>query len=523
MFVMNTLDDKTLLTAGAIGLGIAASFVFSLYNNTFQKQKKDSLLRGGLREVPVPSEGYPYIGHAASLGSLPAITIKNWHEKLGPLICLHMGIQRWVFISDPNIAHQIFVRNGIKTSERQKHRFAQDIYGKGGRGIVFNQTSKKWKTTRSMALTILSPKYTEQFEGSIENVAKKTLRALIEITNTEGSVAPKEHIRRATYGTMFKAIFGESIDPFKNNIITQTLEMTDKGVTYIRPEADIGSFFPIFAWISTFMHPMKVVEEVTLWRDTYYKNLIDEAIAADCNSLVKHAYSLKEESGLDDTDILVMISDLMSAGGDTTSVSLHWLLAILSRYPDVQKKMGEEIDTFISKNNRTPLYSDRDELPYTVATLRENLRFRSPTTFGIPHYTSTDVEACGYFIPADTVLISSMHAMHMNPDVYDEPEKFKPERFLGDSRTWSASNNGSIEERDNYSFGWGRRVCPGIHFAEVEIFDTAVNILAACTIEPAIDSKGQPEYVNLDSGLEKGVVFAPEDYKVRFIQKTKNS
>ncbi|KAI9028247.1 cytochrome P450 [Phycomyces nitens] len=518
---MDAFKDNTLATAGVICLGIVASFVYNLYSTKCQKQKEDYLLRSGFKQIPSPLERYPYIGHIMSLGKSPTEKVKEWHEQLGPVIRLNMGVQEWILVNDPDIAHQIFVRHGVKTSERQRHRYAHDVYGKGGKGIVFNQAGAKWKATRKMALAILSPTYTEQFEEGIVDIATETIRGLLEDTKNEGSVSPEEYMRMATYTAMYKSIFGDSKVP-SHDSVKEIVEMTNKAMVLIGPAADIGSFLPAFSWVSSLLLPTKVMEEVIVWRDAFFKKHTAQAIAGDYNSLVKQAYSLMEDTGLDDGDITVMISDLMGAGGDTTSIALSWFWAIISQRQDVQKSMSKEIDDFVAKHNRVPRYADRTEMPYTLAVLRENLRFRSPTVFGIPHYTPTDLEVCGYFIPAGTVLISSMYAMHMNPNVYDEPEKFKPERFLGDSRTWAASVSGGIESRDMYSFGWGRRICPGIHFAEVEMFNICVNIIARCSVEPALDVNGKPVYVDMGAFKDKGVVCCPKEYTVRFIEKPNN-
>jgi cytochrome P450 len=56
-----------------------------------------------------------------------------------------------------------------------------------------------------------------------------------------------------------------------------------------------------------------------------------------------------------------------------------------------------------------------------------------------------------------------MKAMHENPHVYGDPEKFIPERFLSNKKTMYASANGRISERDQFNFGWGRHICPGIY------------------------------------------------------------
>lgn len=69
----------------------------------------------------------------------------------------------------------------------------------------------------------------------------------------------------------------------------------------------------------------------------------------------------------------------------------------------------------------------------------------------------------GYFIPKDTTLFCSMDKIHMNENVYPNAKEFMPERFMDNTKLMFASANGKINERDHYSFGWGRRTCPGIY------------------------------------------------------------
>jgi cytochrome P450 len=68
-----------------------------------------------------------------------------------------------------------------------------------------------------------------------------------------------------------------------------------------------------------------------------------------------------------------------------------------------------------------------------------------------------------YVIPKGAVLISSMAAMHMNPEFYDEPHIFNPDRFLNNTQKMARAAHCKVDERDHFGFGWGRRICPGIH------------------------------------------------------------
>lgn len=105
-----------------------------------------------------------------------------------------------------------------------------------------------------------------------------------------------------------------------------------------------------------------------------------------------------------------------------------------------------------------------------------------------------------------------MHAMHLDPRVYDDPETFKPDRFHGNSATMMASAYGKLKGRDHFNFGWGRRLCPGTYLAEFEIFTVLVRLLSQCKVE----TQGN-EYPDLNSQTNAGVVITPAPYKVRFV------
>lgn len=152
----------------------------------------------------------------------------------------------------------------------------------------------------------------------------------------------------------------------------------------------------------------------------------------------------------------------------------------MALYTEAQSKAAAEITDFISSNGRLPTFDEREQLPYCISVIKECMRMRAVVPFGVPHAATEDskyhrissskkkftlpltflhllVEVDGYLIPKGTVLLPSNYVMHRDPRIFpDEPELFKPERYMNDLKTMQASANGKPEERDTYSFGWGR-------------------------------------------------------------------
>lgn len=88
---------------------------------------------GSIKEIPVPRSSIPYFGHLFSLASSPSKAVTDWHNELGPIVKFRMGIQTWISIDDPRLAHKLLVTNGAKISHRPISEFGQNLYSIGGK------------------------------------------------------------------------------------------------------------------------------------------------------------------------------------------------------------------------------------------------------------------------------------------------------------------------------------------------------------------------------------------------------
>ncbi|OJT11861.1 O-methylsterigmatocystin oxidoreductase [Trametes pubescens] len=153
-------------------------------------------------------------------------------------------------------------------------------------------------------------------------------------------------------------------------------------------------------------------------------------------------------------------------------------------YPEVQLKAREELDAVVGPN-RLPTFEDRDSLPYLTAVAKECLRWQSVVPLGIPHRSLADDEYKGYFIPAGSAIIANLWAFSRDPRMYPDPERFNPERFLKDGKI-----NPAVQDPNTFVFGYGRRICPGRHFAEASLFIMIASVLHTLAIDQAVDEHG---------------------------------
>lgn len=103
-------------------------------------------------------------------------------------------------------------------------------------------------------------------------------------------------------------------------------------------------------------------------------------------------------------------------------------------------------------------------MPYTEACIRENMRYDTPLPSGLPHKVLKDTHLGGYFIPAGTVMVAGHYAMHVDKELWGDPENFRPERFLnGDGKV-------DLKKDITMPFGAGKRLCAGETFARNIMF-----------------------------------------------------
>ena len=122
--------------------------------------------------------------------------------------------------------------------------------------------------------------------------------------------------------------------------------------------------------------------------------------------------------------------DLYFAGTETTSTALRWALLFFLHHPEVQDKCYKEICDVIGPD-RPPSTRDKQEMTYLEATTLEVLRKGDIAPMSISHGLSRDVTFHGYTIPKDAIIIPYLYSVHQDPEVWGDPENFRPERFIG--------------------------------------------------------------------------------------------
>ncbi|KAG6450070.1 cytochrome P450 306a1 [Manduca sexta] len=151
-----------------------------------------------------------------------------------------------------------------------------------------------------------------------------------------------------------------------------------------------------------------------------------------------------------DEQLHFLLADMFGAGLDTTSVTLAWFLLYMALYPDEQEIVRKEILSEYPEECEV----ESSRLPRLMAAIYETQRIRSIVPVGIPHGCLEDTYLGNYKIPKGAMVIPLQWALHMDPDVWEDSEEFKPSRFL-------APDGSLLKPQEFIPFQTGKRMCPG--------------------------------------------------------------
>ena len=206
--------------------------------------------------------------------------------------------------------------------------------------------------------------------------------------------------------------------------------------------------------------------------DKRYDDLLSRLMQAQESNIADHvshngvpSTSTSNEK-MSDKQVRDEVMTIFIAGHETTSNALTWTFYLLSQYPDVERKLHDELELVLGTNssnnagNRIPTADDIPKLQYTERVLRESMRLYPPVwTMG--RYVENDYSVGEYTIPAGSSILMSQYVMHHDPRYYEKPEEFNPNRWTDDFKA-------HLPRFSYFPFGGGIRGCIGESFAWME-------------------------------------------------------
>ncbi|EIW84716.1 cytochrome P450 [Coniophora puteana RWD-64-598 SS2] len=190
----------------------------------------------------------------------------------------------------------------------------------------------------------------------------------------------------------------------------------------------------------------------------------------------------------------------------TFSTLFVFVLAMVL-HPKVQERAYAEIMS-VCGIGRIPTFDDRQALPYVDAVIRETLRWYPVVPMGIPHTATEDDIYGDDLIPKGTIIIVNVWALTHDEARFPRASEFIPERFLTDEGTLT-------DERVDFAFGFGRRVCPGNHFADASIWAAVASMITAFRFEKVKDEQGRD--IDFEPAWASGTTSYPQPFPCRIV------
>ncbi|KAF9232733.1 cytochrome P450 [Melanogaster broomeanus] len=214
---------------------------------------------------------------------------------------------------------------------------------------------------------------------------------------------------------------------------------------------------------------------------------VDSEKDADQIETLKGIAATAYAGGAETVSLLIrsQIDEVENIHQTSSSVGIFFLAMVL--YPEAQRRAQAEIDAVVG-NDRLPTFEDRPAMPFLEATLRETLRWHPVAPLSLPRQAREADSFDGYHIPKGATVFPNIWAITHDDVRYPDPNDFKPERFLNSDGTLN-------DDAVGYVFGFGRRICPGRHFADASLWSAITSVLAVLKIEKPAGHFTEPEWI----------------------------
>ena len=409
------------------------------------------------------------------VGSLPYfdpprvhLVLEEWARRYGTPYRVHLA-RRWMLvIDDPaEIARILKSRPGAF----RRVRPVESIFRELGIAGIFSSEGADWERQRRMVMRAFDPTHLKGYFPSLVTVTSRLL-ARFERAARAGEVLDLQlEFMRYTVDVTAGLAFGLDIN---------TIEQGDNAI-----QRHLDQVFPminrrltaIFPWWRYIKLPADIALEKDLARvrqaiDGYIaaarKRMADDpALRDQPGNLIEALLAARDtpDAGFTDADVSGNVFTALLAGEDTTANTLAWLAWFLSGDKEAQAAAQLEADAVLGNHRVLEAFDRVDDLHYIEAATREAMRLK-PVAPLLSHESNEPVTVCGIELRARTPIATLFRPAALNPELFPQPQAFRPQRWLGDK---GRTEQTGAAKRVLMPFGGGPRFCPGRYLAMLEI------------------------------------------------------
>ncbi|PKA49953.1 Flavonoid 3'-monooxygenase [Apostasia shenzhenica] len=439
------------------------------------------------QNLPPGPRPWPIIGNLNLIGPLPHRSIHALSQRYGPLIHLRFGSFPVVVGSSADMARLFLKTHDLAFAGRPKTA-AGKYTAYNYSDITWSNYGPYWRQARKMCITeLFSPRRLDSYE----HIRSAELRSLLCRLFAAGGepVVLKDYLSTLSLNVISRMVFGRKYhDPTADEQAAPPPPVSPEEFKRMLDELfllngvlNIGDSIPWlnFLDLQGYIRRMKAVGQKL---DRFMEHVLDEHIvrrvAAGENFspkdmidvLIQFAEDPSLDVELNRNSLKAFSQDLIAGGTESSAVTVEWALSELLKQPHIFKKAAEELDRVIGQS-RWVEEKDVGNLPYIGAIVKETMRLHPVAPMLVPRLAREDVVIDGYDIPAGTRILVNMFTISRDPAIWDSPEEFRPERFLG------LEVDVKGHDFELLPFGSGRRMCPGYTLGLRVIQGSLANIL----------------------------------------------
>jgi cytochrome P450 len=416
-----------------------------------------------------------------SLWPLPYL--QECARRYGDVFLLRLaGYGRFVMLAAPEAVRDVFRGDGQALHSGEGNEFLIPSVGPNSVLVLDEQPHARQRRI------LLPPLKGERMRSFFDAIQAATLEA-VRAWPVGQPLRMLEPMQQITLRVILQAVLGLTAGPRRDEIEAKVLRLLAQGRS--RWSLILVKVLPLgllqkVRWLPFYRQMHSLNESLyALIRDRRQSGALGDDVLAE---LLRARH--EDGAPLADEEVRDALVTVILAGHDTTAIALAWALEQIVPRPDVVDRIGDELQR--TTGGAPPSAEHLPRLEYLDAVIRESLRVRTILPF-VVRLTKRAFVAGGREYPPGVLLCPSNHLVHRRPDLYPEPERFRPERFL----------QRSFAGHEWFPFGGGNRTCLGMAFALYEMKVVLGTLFAQVRLERPRGARSVP--------VRRGVSLAPDD------------
>ncbi|XP_045799128.1 cytochrome P450 83B1-like [Trifolium pratense] len=429
--------------------------------------------------LPKGPKGLPIIGNLHQLDSSKLhVQLWNLSKIYGPLFSLKIGFKHAIVVSSPKLAKEILKDHDHDVCSRPTSYGTQKL-SYNGLDMIFSPYNDCWREIRKICVVhFFSSKKISSFSHVRKFEVKQMMKRISNHVDSNKISNLSEIIMSVSSSIVCRIAFGKSYENEGGEKSRFHCLLNETQAIFL--SFFVSDYIPFLGWIDKLTGLVARVDNTFKALDEFFEEVLKEHLdpnnrkkEEEEKDIVDVLLELKKKGRLSidltNDHIKAVIMNLLVAATDTSAATSVWAMTGLMKNPRAMKKAQEEVRNLYGNKE----FIDEDniqKLVYLKAVIKETLRFYAPTPM-VPRETNEGFILNGYKIEPKTSVYVNGYAIYKDPETWNDPEEFYPERFLNNDIDFKG------QDFELIPFGAGRRICPGIPLGIATVEMITANLL----------------------------------------------